>query len=50
MEVTARALAGFGSDEEGVEGHAKEVAGYNGADEGLVSGRVEWRCFRCKEY
>jgi hypothetical protein len=50
MEIPACALASFGSEEEGVEDHAEEVAGEDGADEGLVARRVEWRRFRGEKY
>lgn len=49
MQVSARRFAGFGSSEESMEDHAEEVTTQDGADEGLVSRRVEGGCFGCEE-
>lgn len=50
MEVAASGFPRIRVDEEIVEQHAEEVAGEDGADEGLVPGWVERGCFRGEEY
>lgn len=50
MQVPAGVLAGAGVREEVVGYHAEEVAGENGADEGLVARGVERGCFGGEEY